>query len=62
MAGYNPQAPASAQGTTYGALTNAQILALTGLSENDTTWSIDDNITYTYYSGSWYSTLGGVLV
>lgn len=48
-------------GTTYGALTNAQILAISSPSNDESAFSTDDNIVYNFYNGSWYSTGGGVL-
>lgn len=47
--------------TDYGALTNAQILAIATPDPLGEAFSTDDNINYTYYSGAWYSTGGGVL-
>ena len=52
----------SSGGTTYGPLSNVSILAIATPSDEDTTFSTDDYIVYTYYSGSWYSTGGGALV
>lgn len=46
----------------YGALTNAQILAILTPDSLSGVFSTDDKINYTYYDGSWYSTGGGVLV
>lgn len=48
-------------GTTFGPLTNAQILAIPAPVDENTAFSTDDFIVYTYYNGSWYSTGGGVL-
>ena len=48
--------------STFGTLTNAAILALVGVAENDTADSSDDLIRYTYISGAWRSTGGGLLV
>lgn len=48
--------------STFGTLTNAEILALVGVSENSTADSSDDNIRYTFISGAWRSTGGGLLV
>jgi len=48
---------------TYGQLTVAQILALTGVSDGETVWATDpgQRTPYTYYSGDWYSVGGGIL-
>lgn len=52
----------SDQGTsTYGTLTNAQILALPSPQENETADSSDDNVRYVYISGAWYNPVGGLL-
>ena len=48
--------------TTYGPLTNVQILAIASPSDDETAFSTDDNITYTFFDGDWYSTVGGILV
>ena len=60
-------APGSGSGsgstrTDYGALTNAQILAIPTPDELGEAFSTDDNINYTFSGGSWYSTAGGELV
>ena len=64
MSGFRPVTPGgSTVGvTTYGALSNANILAIVSPSDDETAFSTDDFIVYTFYSGSWYSTAGGVLV
>ncbi len=48
--------------TDYGALTNAAILAIPSPDELGQAFSTDTYSNYTYYSGSWYSTAGVVLV
>ena len=48
-------------GTTYGPLSNAGILAIAAPKDEETAFSTDDFIVYFFYSGSWYSTGGGVL-
>ncbi len=45
----------------YGALSNAEILAIVTPAELGVAFSTDDFINYTYYSGTWYTTGGGVL-
>jgi len=47
--------------STYGALTNAQILALPSPSDTESAFSTDDLINYIFFNTSWYSTAGGVL-
>ena len=48
--------------STYGALDNVSILAIVTPLDTETAFSTDDLSTYTFYNGSWYSTVGGVLV
>lgn len=48
-------------GTTYGPLTNIQILAIALANDEDTAFSTDDNVVYTYFSGNWYNPVGGIL-
>ncbi len=55
------QAGGGGGATTYGPLTNVQILALASPSDEENAFSTDDFIVYTFYQGSWYSTGGGVL-
>lgn len=52
----------SVNGTTYGPLTNVQILAIASPSDEETAFSTDDSIVYFFYQGTWYSTGGGALV
>lgn len=47
--------------TDYGALTNVQILATASPDELGQAFSTDDNVNYTFYMGSWYNDVGGVL-
>jgi len=49
-------------GTTYGTLTNAQILAIASPSDDESAFSTDDLIVYVFFSGKWNSTAGGELV
>jgi len=44
-----------------GALTNAQILALSSPVQLTMAFSTTDFINYTFFNTSWYSTAGGVL-
>lgn len=66
MSGFRPYDPnssgGSSGGTTYGALTNTQILAIPSPSDLDNAFSTDDNVIYTFYSGFWYSPAGGILI
>lgn len=48
--------------STYGTLTNAQILALPTPLENETADSSDDFIRMVFIVGAWRTTLGGLLV
>lgn len=60
---YNNLLNEGAIGTsTYGTLTNVQILALGSPLENETADSSDDHVRYTYISSAWYSPAGGLLV
>lgn len=66
MGGFRPVIPGgggggAGGGTTYGALTNAQILAIASPSDLENAFSTDDDVIYTYNSGSWYNPVGGVL-
>jgi len=49
-------------GTTYGAMTNVQILAIASPSDDESVFSTTDLIVYNFFNGSWYSTGGGILV
>ena len=60
MAGYYPLPPTAGSGTTWGALTNTEILALSP-EDNDTAWSTDDYVEYTYYQGTWFNPVGGAI-
>ena len=48
--------------TTYGQLTNSEILALPSPSDGQSAFSTTDFIVYNFFDGSWYSTGGGILV
>lgn len=48
-------------GTTYGALTNADILLIPSPNDLETAFSTDDLIIYTFYNNKWRSTGGGPL-
>jgi len=67
MAGFKPFDPNSSGGgggssaTTYGPLSNANILAIASPSDEETAFSTDDFIVYFFFSGDWYSTAGGIL-
>ena len=48
-------------GTTYGPLSNANILAVASPSDEETAFSTDDFVVYFFFSGDWYSPVGGIL-
>jgi len=62
MADFTPPGSANQGQTTYGVLTNVQILAIASPSDGESAFSSDDFIPYTFLTPNWYSTGGGVLV